>query len=150
MRPGSGHIPFHMAESDSPIPQGRRPKRDLESARRRMQRRILADWRGVYIPPDLSGYERKVGDVVGRILQRAGVADRPAHEEIAADWAAMVGDFLSRHSRPVALRRGVLQVAVVQAAVRYDLERRHKRDILERLQAQYGPAKVKDVKFLNG
>ena len=139
-----------MADSDPNPPQGRKPKRDHESMRRRIQRRILADWRGVYIPPDLSGYERKVGDVVGRILKRSGVEDRLGHEEIAADWVAMVGEFLSRHSRPVALRRGVLQVAVLQAAVRYDLERRHKKDILARLQQQYGAAKVRDVRFLNG
>lgn len=137
-------------EDDSPSsPEPRKPGRSLESARRRMQRRVLADWRGVYVPPDLSGYERQIGDVVGRIMKRAGVEDRLSHEAVAADWAEVVGPFISQHSRPVALRRGVLQVAVIQAAVRYDLERNHKRDILARLKERYG-AKVRDVKFMNG
>lgn len=136
------------AMSEQPV--SRKPSRTPESTRRAQQRRVLADWRGVYIPPDLSGYERKVGDVVGRVLKKAGIEDRVSHEHIAAEWESTVGDFLAKHSRPVALRRGVLIVAVLQAAVRYDMERRHKRDILARLQQLYGKAKVKDVKFQNG
>lgn len=120
------------------------------NARRRQQRRVLAEWRGVYVPPDLSGYERKIGDVVGRIMKRAGVEDRLNHEEVAGEWEATVGEFLSKHSRPVSLRRGVLHVAVLQAAVRYDLERRWKGDILARLQQRYGPLKVRDIRFQNG
>jgi predicted nucleic acid-binding Zn ribbon protein len=131
-------------------PTHRKTAKSAENARRRMQRKVLADWRGVYLPPDLTGYERKVGDVVGRILKRAGIEDRLNHEEVAADWTSTVGDFLAKHSRPVSLRRGVLQVAVLQAAVRYDLERRWKRDILLRLQERYGAQKVRDVKFVNG
>jgi predicted nucleic acid-binding Zn ribbon protein len=61
-----------------------------------------------------------------------------------------VGEFLAKHSRPVSLRRGVLHVAVIQASVKYDLERRLKRDILLRLQEQYGKLKVKDIRFQNG
>jgi len=134
--------------SDEPV--RRQPARTVENSRRRMQRKVLADWRGVYVPPDLTGYERKIGDVIGRVMKRAGADDRLTHEQIAADWAATVGDFLFKHSRPVSLRRGVLTVAVLQAAVRYDLERRWKKDILARLQAHYGAQKVRDVKFQNG
>ena len=131
-------------------PVSRKPARTTESVRRAQHRRILADWRGVYIPPDLSGYERKVGDVVGRVLKKAGIEDRVSHEQIAVDWESTVGDFLAKHSRPVALRRGVLIVAVLQAAIRYDMERRHKRDILARLRERYGKDKIRDVKFQNG
>jgi predicted nucleic acid-binding Zn ribbon protein len=136
-----------MADSE---PVHRKTAQSAESARRRLQRKVLADWRGVYVPPDLSGYERKVGDVVGRVLKRAGIEDRLNHEEVAANWETTVGEFLAKHSRPVSLRRGVLHVAVLQASVRYDLERRWKRDILLRLQERYGPQKVRDVKFSNG
>lgn len=115
-----------------------------------MQRSILSEWRGIYVPPDLSGYERKVGDIVGRIMKRAGIEDRLTHEQVGADWEATVGPFLCKHSRPVSLRRGVLIIAVLQASVRYDLERNHKRDILVRLQKRYGAQKVRDVKFQNG
>ena len=131
-------------------PARRQPARTTESARRRVQRKVLADWRGVYVPPDLTGYERKVGDVVGRIMKRAGAEDRLTHDQVSADWKATVGDFLFKHSRPVSLRRGVLTVAVLQASVRYDLERNHKRDILARLKERYGAQKVRDVKFQNG
>ena len=55
----------------------------------RLRRRILSEWRGVYVPPDLSGYERRIGDLVARVVQRSGVGDRLAHEEIAAEWEKM-------------------------------------------------------------
>jgi predicted nucleic acid-binding Zn ribbon protein len=137
-----------MAADSEPVK--RKPAETAQSARRRVQRKVLADWRGVYVPPDLSGYERKVGDVVARVMKRAGVEDRLNHEEVAANWESTVGAFLSKHSRPVSLRRGVLHVAVLQASVRYDLERRWKPDILLRLQERYGKQKVRDVKFSNG
>ena len=148
--PAGRMIPLaaHVIMSEQPV--SRKPARTLESKRRAQQRRVLADWRGVYIPPDLSGYERKVSDVVGRVLKKAGIEDRVSHEHIAVEWESTVGVFLATHSRPVALRRGVLIVAVLQAAVRYDMERRHKRDILARLQQLYATAKIKDVKFQNG
>jgi hypothetical protein len=115
-----------------------------------MQRRVLAEWRGVYVPPDLSGYEKQARDVVARILRRAGAEDRLTHERIAAEWEETVGGFLGKNSRPVALRRGVLIVAVLHAPVRYDLERRHKSDILARLRQRYGANKLRDVKFQAG
>lgn len=121
-----------------------------ETVRKRLQRRILSEWRGVHVPPDLSGYEKRIGDLVGKILKRAGLEDRLTNEQLAADWKDMVGEFLHRHSRPVSLSRGVLVVAVVQAAVRYDLERVHKPAILGRLQARYGPQKIRNIRFQNG
>ena len=145
--PGA-RTPRDDAMSEEPTPRPR--TRSTESARRRMQRSILAEWRGIYVPPDLSGYERKVADVIGRIMKRAGIEDRLTSEEVAADWNAVVGDFLGKHSRPVSLRRGVLTVAVLQASVRYDLERNHRRDILRRLQQRYGTDRLKDVRFQNG
>jgi hypothetical protein len=124
-------------------------RRSSASARRRLQRRVLSEWRRVDTPPDLTGFERKVADVVGRIMRRAGVAYQLTREKIAADWLATVGEFLGKQSQPVALRRGVLTVAVLQAAVRYDLERRWKPDILARLRQRYGADCVKDVRFRN-
>ncbi len=133
-----------------PEPTHRKPATSAVHARKRMLRKVLAEWRGVYIPPDLRGYERKVGDVVDRILKKAGIEDRLDHEQVSEHWEATVGEFLGKHSRPVSLRRGILTVAVLQASVRYDLERRWKKDIVLRLQERYGKDKVRDVRFQNG
>lgn len=120
-----------------------------EQQRQRLRRRMLADWRGVDTPADLSGYEKPIAGLIQKVLKRAGLEDRLNHEEVAAHWAATVGEFLAKHSRPVSLRRGILHIAVVQAAVRYDMERRLKKDILTKLQERYGE-KVRGLKFENG
>ncbi len=110
---------------------------------------MLADWRGVDTPADLSGYEKPIAGVIQKVLKRAGLEDRLNHEEVAAQWVSTVGDFLAKHSRPVSLRRGILHIAVAQAAVRYDMERRLKKDILTKLKERYGET-IRGLKFENG
>lgn len=131
-------------------PSGSPGKRRAEILLERQRRRILAEWRGVYVPPDLSGYERKVGDLVQRVLRRAGLPEQSSHEQMAAQWESLVGPFLAGQSRPTALRRGVLEVSVTQSAVRYELERQWKRKVLARLQETFGRDRVKDVRFIPG
>lgn len=127
-------------------PRGR-PQENSEQLR---HRRLRAEWRGVYEPPDLSRFEKNVGDVVAQVLKKAGLNDRLAEETVTREWASMVGDFLAGQSKPTGLRGGVLQVAVLQSAVRYDMERNLKREILRRLQARFGKSVVKDLRFVAG
>jgi predicted nucleic acid-binding Zn ribbon protein len=124
--------------------------RPQETAQQYRYRRLRAEWRGVYEAPDLSRFERKVGDIVAQVLKKAGLNDRLAEETMIREWAVMVGDFLAGQSKPTGLRNGVLQVAVLQAAVRYDLERNLKREILNRLQQRFGKSIVKDLRFVSG
>lgn len=140
--------PGHSSGDDKAprVPSRRRGEILLE----RQRRRILAEWRGVYVPPDLSGYERKVGDLVQRVLRRAGLPEQTSHEQMAARWESLVGPFLAAQSRPTALRRGVLEVSVTQSAVRYELERQWKRKVLARLQESFGCDRVRDVRFIPG
>lgn len=124
--------------------------RAQESAQQFRQRRLRAEWRGIYEPPDLSRFEKNVGDVVASVLKRAGLNNRLAEETMIREWSAIVGSFLAGQSKPTGLRQGVLQVAVLQSTVRYDLERNLKREVLGRLQARFGKAVVRDIRFLAG
>jgi predicted nucleic acid-binding Zn ribbon protein len=132
--------------SDAP----RKHSRKVEGARRTLQRRALSEWRGVYVPPDLRKFEKRLSDLVPAVMQKSGAAEIAGHIRIADEWESLTGAFIARHSRPVALRRGVLIVAVTQAAVRYDLERRHKESILERLRARFGQDVIRGLRFQNG
>ncbi len=131
-----------MSESNSS-----RRQESKDQYRRRM---ILSAWRGCEQPADLRRNEKMAGQVVGRILKKAGLGDRLVEEEMVREWAGIVGEFLARHSRPVSLKSGVLQVAVLQASVRYDLERNCKKDIAQKLAARFGRGVVRDVRFVNG
>jgi predicted nucleic acid-binding Zn ribbon protein len=128
----------------------RKPSRKVESSRRTLQRRALAEWRGIYVPPDLRKFEKRLADLIPAVIQKSGAVERSGHTRIADEWESLTGAFIARHSRPVALRRGVLIVAVTQAAVRYDLERRHKESILARLRTHFGEDVIRGLRFQNG
>ena len=143
--PGASSLP-----PISPMPEARPNSRKVESTGNTLRRRALAEWRGVQVPPDLRRFEKRIGDLVPRVMQKSGAAEKLGHTQIADAWESIVGAFIARHSRPVALRRGVLIVAVTQAAVRYDVERRHKAGILARLQERFGAETLRGIRFQNG
>lgn len=126
---------------------GSRKQESAEQFRRRM---VLSAWRGCEQPPDLRRHERTAGQIVNKVLKRAGLGERLAEDDVAREWAGIVGEFLARHSRPVSLRGGVLRVAVLQASVRYDLERNWKRDITGKLAGRFGPTVIREVRFVTG
>ena len=128
----------------------KKPGRKVESSRSTLKRRALADWRGIYVPPDLKKFEKRIADLIPAVMKKTGAEDLVGHTKIADEWESLVGAFIASHSRPIALRRGSLIVAVTQAAIRYDLERRHKAGILARLQERFGAALVRSVRFQNG
>lgn len=133
------------------MPEPNKPNfRKVESSRQTQRRRALADWRGIYVPPDLKRFEKRVADLIPRVMEKTGAADRVGHTQIADAWEQIVGTYLHKHSRPVALRRGTLIVAVTQAPIRYDLERHHRPGILARLQEKFPAAGIRSVKFQNG
>ena len=93
--------------------------RSQESAEQSRHRRLRGEWRGVYEAPDLSRFERRVGDVVEQVLKRAGLSERLAEETVAAEWAAMVGPFFGRpvEAHQSARRRAAGSGAAIRGAV---------------------------------
>src|ERR1700744_2439275 len=55
-----------------------------------------------------------------------------------AAWNEIVGEFFSQHSRPARLVNGVLYVLVLQPTVLYELDRRWKGMILEKIRVRFG------------
>jgi hypothetical protein len=135
----------------SDAPTNGKPRRRYQTSRANAARlRILGDWRGASHDPNLQGFETTIASVVGRLLKKSGVEDRLSHEEMGTRWESIVGPFLAQQSRPIAIRKGYVQIAVMQATVRYDLQRRWTQTVLEKLQAIYGPDKIRGVRFVVG
>ena len=122
-------------------------ERPRESKRQRQRRNVLTEWTGVDVAPALRANERTLADLMPLILSKIGVPDRNAQARIIEEWPQIVGDHLARHSRPVALRSGILQIAVIYAPVRYDLERNHKSSILKKLAEALGAGVVRGIRF---
>jgi predicted nucleic acid-binding Zn ribbon protein len=112
-----------------------------------IRRRVLEEWRG--LPEEPIARERCVNasDALKKLLRKLGLSERLNEEEIRSAWREIVGDFLATHSLPVSVRNGILTVQVIQPAVRYELDRSWKRDILRKLQARFGAKAVREVCF---
>jgi predicted nucleic acid-binding Zn ribbon protein len=65
-------------------------------------------------------------------------------------WAEVVGPEHAAHSRPGALRRGVLEVIVDNAVLLQELAHYHKRRLLEQLRRQLPDTPLTDLRFRAG
>lgn len=112
-----------------------------------LRNKVLADWRGLAVPVERPDKCTSVGDLLKKILPKLGLNERLSEQQIMEAWHGIVGDFLARHSLPVALSGGILTVQVLQPSVRYELDRNWKSDILAKLQARFGPRIVREIRF---
>jgi predicted nucleic acid-binding Zn ribbon protein len=108
---------------------------------------VLEEWRGL---PDGEGRVDRcssVADALKKLLPRLGLSNFLNEEQIKAAWKEVVGDFLASHSAPASIQRGVLIIQVLQPAIRYELDRTWKPEVLRKLQARFGKDVIKEVRF---
>ena len=115
-----------------------------------LRAKIVAEWRG--LPEKNLVHHRwdAPADVLPKLMQRLGLKERLHETEILEAWGKIVGEFISAHSSPVALREGVLYVRVLQPALHYELEQVAKVDILRKLKQRFGRQVIRDVRFRVG
>lgn len=111
---------------------------------------VLAEWRGLPARKLKPDHWEGPADLLPKIMQRLGLAERLRETEVLEAWAGIVGDFIATHSAPVSLREGVLCVRVLQPALHYELEQISKAGILRKLKQRFGSRKVRDLKFRVG
>ena len=112
-----------------------------------IRKRVLEDWRG--LPQETARPDRCVtaGNALKKLVQKLGLTERLNEQEIQLAWREIVGDFLAQHSTPASIRDGVLVVQVLQPAVRYELDRSWKQNILRKLQDRFSAKIVREVRF---
>ncbi len=123
----------------------RTPKKSV--AKNRIRRQLLQDWRGLPEMEDRPDRTTLVASVLEKLLPKLGLGERLQEQQIEEAWKAIVGEFLSAHSSPVALRDGCLLVRVSQPTVRYELEQVWKSKIISSLQERFGKGKVRTLRF---
>jgi predicted nucleic acid-binding Zn ribbon protein len=89
-----------------------------------------------------------LGDVLGKLLPKLGIATRIKESDILSAWSGIVGDFIAQHSQPERLVNGTLQIRVMQPSVRYELDRVWKPEIIRKLREQFGERTIRDIKFI--
>jgi predicted nucleic acid-binding Zn ribbon protein len=95
------------------------------------------------------GGPQRMADAVAQLMARRGYARVQASAELDEFWNAAVGAALAAHSRPGALRRGVLEVTVANSAVMQELEFM-KRRIVQELTRMAPNQKIRNLRFRIG
>src|SRR6266568_5142031 len=111
---------------------------------------VIAEWRGLpekRLRPDRL---QAPAELVPKLMQRLGLRERLRETEVIDAWSKIVGDFISAHSTPVALREGILYVRVLQPALHYELEQISKSEILRKLKQRFGSKTIRDIRFRVG
>ena len=111
---------------------------------------LLAAWRGVWEPEDLSEFSRPIGDVMTSALKELKLDRRCDQEAMVAAWAEVVGANIANNDQPVEVRRKVLVVQVLQPSIHYVLAQQMKGEILTKMQQRFGSDKIVDIDFRIG
>ncbi|MBI3315747.1 MAG: DUF721 domain-containing protein [Candidatus Omnitrophica bacterium] len=90
-----------------------------------------------------------IGDIVKSVVDRLDREASISRESMDALWKTLVGETGFRHSRPSALRQGVLTVRVDNSPWLEELVMR-KRKLLKGLQTRLGKDKISQINFKIG
>jgi len=91
-----------------------------------------------------------VGDIIAGVLSRNGLSGLVEAGRVLAAWDGVVGAALTGHTKPVSFRDGVLTVFVDSAAWLFQVERFHKKLIMDKLNRTLGKPLVKRIVFRAG
>lgn len=90
---------------------------------------------------------RTLGDVMGDVLSRAGVADRVAQASVIPEWRSLVGPQIANVTEPLSVtQQGTLFVAVTTNAWMTELSLMEP-DLLRRLNQKTGRLAIKKIRW---
>lgn len=92
---------------------------------------------------------RRVGDVLGHVLDDLGLEGASAVMRLAERWEAIVGPEVARHCQPSMLRGSVLEATVDSSVWCQQLQLRQ-REILAALRRELGPEAPTDLRLRVG
>lgn len=88
-----------------------------------------------------------VANVIPALMKRLGLEDQQWMDVLAAEWAALVGEAVARHTRPGRVQRDNLVVFVDNSAWLSELARYSRGPMLANLQKRFGKDKILSVSF---
>ncbi|MFZ4764688.1 MAG: DUF721 domain-containing protein [Roseimicrobium sp.] len=114
-----------------------------------LRHRLLTEWRGVEDGPLNNSEAVGMSTLVPQILKGWRLDEQVRSEDLAAVWQEIVGEFIAKQTAPDGLKRGILSIRVLQPTVHHTLVMEKAR-LLAKLQARFGSAEVRDVRFRHG
>ena len=90
---------------------------------------------------------RRLGDVVGDVLARAGIADRIAQAKVIPEWRSLVGPQIANVTEPLSVTpQGTLFVAVKTNAWMTELSLMEP-ELLRRLNERTGRLQIRKIRW---
>jgi predicted nucleic acid-binding Zn ribbon protein len=91
-----------------------------------------------------------IAEVLSRLFTARGWGRRQDRLRLEQAWAEVAGKEVARQTRPGAMRRGILEIEVGNAALLQELAGFHKRHLLEGLKQILTGVPLKDLRFRAG
>lgn len=100
--------------------------------------------------PDEPRGPESLREILSRLFTARGWGRRQERIHLEQAWNEAAGADIAAHSRPGALRRGVLEVTVDNAVLLQELAHFHKRRLLEQLRRRLPSTPLTDLRFRAG
>ncbi len=90
---------------------------------------------------------RPLGEMLPAVMRSLGLEQVHWSVRLEADWPAITGAVLAAHTRPGTIRDGVLTIFVDSSVWLSELARFGRKPLLDKLQAAYGAAEIRDIRL---
>ena len=90
---------------------------------------------------------QRLARALAELIAQRGYARVRGDAQLQSAWAEASGPAIARQTRAVAIRRGVLHVAVAHAPLLSELAGFHRLALVEKLQERHADLRIRDVKF---
>ena len=98
-----------------------------------------------HVPPAGVEDSTPLGDILGRVMKKAGLAEQHWASMLEASWPEIAGPNVASHTRPGPLQEKDLVVYVDSPIWLNELRRMGQRMLLNNLQKQFGPSRITGV-----
>lgn len=95
----------------------------------------------------MSPEPKLLGEAISELIRVRGLARRNTDRQLGDAWVSAAGTATAAATRVGPLKRGVLQVAVRNAALLNELVSFRQQELLEKLQQELGASRIKSLKF---
>jgi len=109
----------------------------------------MTQWRGGVDPPSPVRNIHQPEEYLSDLLKGLGLSEGIDEVRLKEAWSRVAGEFVSKHTVPESLRKGVLTLRVLQPAMKFHLQQMSGQ-LLKNLHKELGQGVVKQVIFKIG
>lgn len=102
---------------------------------------------GFQAPPPELPVREKLAEFIPDALRKMGMREQAWQQEIEARWPELAGAQIAENCRPGGYQQGCLTLYVTHPMWIAELKGNAERQLLERLQTEFGPRRIRSLRF---